>query len=124
MNFNIDKGKYYYDFCGTVKKLKQECFICGTTENIEPHHIRRAKQRQEIYADEKNIVMLCRTHHKRYHNKYSNANVNPKTFAEYVKRQILKEVNEKNKIIEELKSENNDCKKENRKLKQQLDFII
>ena len=122
MSYTISHGKYYYDLQNTIMKLKKECFICGCKQDLEPHHIRKVKQNNKQYSEENNVVMLCHKHHKRYHNHYKK--VNSKTFAEYVKKQTLKEVNEKNKKIQELESENRILKKENNKLKQQLDFII
>ena len=103
MTYNIHKGKYYYEFQNTIRKLKKECFICGTKENIEPHHIKRVKAGKQEYKNPENIVMLCRKHHKRYHNKYKKTN--QKTFAEYCLKQKNKEINKQQKKIGELEAE-------------------
>ena len=77
----------YWKFQGTIKKLKQKdnrCFVCGTTKNIVPHHIRRVNQTSDDYYNESNIVLLCDDHHHQYHRQYPE--VNAKTFGEFVKK--------------------------------------
>ena len=84
----------YWKFLGTVRKLKEKenmCFICGSKENIVPHHIKQVKQTSDEYYSENNIVLLCDEHHHQYHNQYPN--VNAKTFSEFLKRNHLKKPN-------------------------------
>ena len=86
----------YWKFLGTVKKLKEKenkCFVCGSTENIVPHHIKKVNQSSDDYYNENNIVLLCDEHHHQYHQQ--NPHVNPKTFSEFLKKNHLKKSNNK-----------------------------
>lgn len=77
----------YWKLQGTIKKLKQKdnrCFVCGTSKNIVPHHLKKVDNASEEYYSEDNLVLLCDEHHHQYHNKYST--VNPKTFSEFVRK--------------------------------------
>ena len=77
----------YWKLQGTIKKLKKKdnsCFVCGSTENIVPHHLKKVKQDSEEYFNESNLVLLCDKHHHQYHNQYKT--VNPKTFSEFVRK--------------------------------------
>lgn len=85
----------YWKFKGTVKKLKEKenkCFVCGSDENIVPHHLKQVKKRSEEYYNENNIVLLCDNHHHMYHNQYSNVNL--KTFCEFFKDNFVLKINE------------------------------
>ena len=76
----------YWKFLGTIQKLKEKenkCFICGSTKNIVPHHLKRVKQNNANYYSENNIVLLCNKHHAQYHHKYHDVNL--KTFCEFLK---------------------------------------
>lgn len=97
--YNIHHGKYYYDLQNTLMRMKRECFICGATGELQPHHIRQVKTSNSQYSDESNVVWLCQTHHKRYHHQYRK--VNQKTFAEYCIRQKQKEINQLKKELKE-----------------------
>ena len=97
MGYNIHHGKYYYDLQNTLMRMKRECFICGSNSELQPHHIRQVKSSNSQYSDESNIVWLCKTHHKGYHNNYHK--VNQKTFAEYCIRQKQKEINQLKKKL-------------------------
>ena len=77
----------YWKLQGTIKKLKEKdnrCFVCGTSENIVPHHLKKVDNSSEEYYSEENLVLLCDEHHHQYHKKYST--VNPKTFSEFVRK--------------------------------------
>ena len=100
MSFDIHKGKYYYDFMSKIRGMEQKCYICNATSDLEPHHLRRVKKSDKAYADEGNIVLLCRHHHKQYHQHYST--VNPKTFLDYVVSLKDKELRVKSQKINEL----------------------
>ena len=42
----INKGRYFYDFqkvVGGMMKGTPKCFVCGSTRNVGPHHIRKVK---------------------------------------------------------------------------------
>ena len=97
----------YWKFLGTIKKLKEKenrCFVCGTTENIVPHHIRKAKQSNDDYYNENNIVLLCNKHHIQYHKE--NSSVNPKTFGEFLKKNHFKKQDNKKGVLMNFRLEN------------------
>ncbi len=91
----------YWKFKGTVKKLKEKenrCFVCGSTENIGPHHIKQVKQTHKDYYNEDNIVLLCDYHHHKYHKQYPHVNL--KTFCEFFRDNFVLKIkeNEANKV--------------------------
>ncbi|MBR0369127.1 MAG: HNH endonuclease [Methanobrevibacter sp.] len=49
-----------------------------------PHHLKKVKPSKELYANEDNIVIICKTCHNRYHNQYKR--VNPKTFLLFARK--------------------------------------
>ena len=100
----ITHGRYYYQFHNLVEKLRQEdnsCYICGSTKNVKPHHIRRVKESNPQYAAASNVVLLCGHHHGKFHQLYgSGKGVNRHNFDIYVKKEHLI-------AIEKLTKENN-----------------
>ena len=91
--------KYIRDYIKKDYKLKDCCYICGSTEKLELHHIYSISQlfeewclkhkikeidtidtikdlRVRFYADEfdrlsnNNLYTLCKIHHERLHNIY------------------------------------------------------
>ena len=79
----------FWKLMGTVRKLKNKenkCFVCGSTEDIVPHHIRKVKQEIEDYYSEDNLVLLCDECHHRYHRQYPD--VNSKTFCEFMRKNL------------------------------------
>lgn len=91
--------KYIRDFIKKDYKLRDECFICKSKENLELHHIYSISQlfedwcnknfirevssvegikdlRVKFYEDEfsrlcnENLYTLCKNHHERLHNIY------------------------------------------------------
>lgn len=120
MSYRIHKGKYYYDLNSVFNKLMKtegSCFICGSTKELGPHHIKSVKPSKEDYSNESNIVILCRHHHELYHRTYKK--VNQKTFAEYVRNQNTDGYKIKNlqNTINQLRKSNKELKKENKKYK-------
>lgn len=112
MSRSWKKGRYFYDFHENIKKLKQECFICGVSKDIEPHHIRKVKKNNPQYSDTYNIVMLCHRHHNMYHQSYKKTN--QKTFAEFVKKCNQKRINQ---LTDQLGKSNAELKRTKNKLK-------
>ena len=112
MSYRINHSRYFYEFQNTINIVKREqgykCFICGSTDNLGPHHIKKVKQSNALYASKENVVILCRKCHNRYHNKYSHKQIGPKTFALFVKQQQNKEIN---KLIVERNTLGNQVKK-------------
>lgn len=104
----ISHGRYYYQFHETVEKLRKEddsCFICGSTKNVKPHHIRRVKESDPRYANQGNIVLLCPRHHHKFHKLYgSGKGVNRHNFDIFVKREHLREINRLKKELNEYKN--------------------
>lgn len=89
----IHKGRYYYDFqqvVGNMMKGKPKCFVCGSTRNVGPHHIRKVKQSNQQYADKNNLVLLCKSCHSKYHSRYRG--INQKTFALFLREELHKKI--------------------------------
>lgn len=103
----------YWKFKGTVKKLRDnenQCFICKSTENIVPHHIKSTKQNKDGYFNENNIILLCDYHHRDYHQKYPQ--VNAKTFCEYMRNFLIKKYDNYDETkLNKLEKENKMIKK-------------
>lgn len=81
----------YWKFQATVnnlRKIENKCFICGSSENVGPHHINRTKYDSEQYYSKNNLILLCDDCHHRYHKQYPN--VNQKTFCEFLRKELLK----------------------------------
>ena len=97
--------KYIRDFIKKDYKLKDECFVCGTTDALELHHLYSVselfskwclskkiksidsvelinKLRVEFASDEKdllsnkNLFTLCKNHHIRLHTIYGQTYAN------------------------------------------------
>jgi len=91
--------KYKRDYIKKDYKIRDECFICGTKENLELHHLFSVSQLfndwclknkvteidsvekitslREIFSvdckeslDHHNLYTLCKNHHQRLHNIY------------------------------------------------------
>lgn len=91
---DIDGQKYYWRFQSTVQKLykqNKKCFICGTTKDLDIHHITQCKPYTENYYNPNNLVVICRECHRRYHHEYPDR-VNVKTFMEYTKDRSLRKL--------------------------------
>ena len=118
----IHKGKYYYDFQRVIENMLQgtpKCFICGSTKNVGPHHLRKVKRNNPAYADRDNIVLLCRHHHSKYHNKFGNKEINPKTFAVFLRDELNHELH---KMDIQVRTERNKVKRLERELESLRDW--
>ena len=119
MSYKIHKGRYYYDLGYTFNKLKKEsdgCFVCGSKDNLEPHHLKQVKPSKSDYSEENNLVVLCNYCHHNYHSQYKK--VNPKTFAAFVKKASSDK--SKDITINQLRKNNKKLKNENFKLKAKI----
>lgn len=90
----------YWKLKGTIKKLKdkeKKCFVCGSTENIVPHHLKKVNQASDEYYSEDNLVLLCDEHHHQYHQQY--LDINPKTFCEFLRKNHLKKPKNRGKTM-------------------------
>jgi hypothetical protein len=88
----------FWKLLGTIKKLKDKgnkCLVCGSTEDIVAHHIKKADPNSKQYYSEDNLVLLCDYHHRLYHRQYPD--VNPKTFNEFLIKNHSKKPVNKNK---------------------------
>ena len=91
----IHQGRYFYDFQRVVENMMRgnpKCFICGSTKNVGPHHLKKVRPNNALYGDKSNIVLLCKHHHSKYHNCVGNKNVNPKSFAVFLRDELNKEI--------------------------------
>lgn len=58
-----------------------ECAICKTKKELEPHHIIKTDKSKELYYDLNNGVLLCHRCHRLYHKLFSE--INPSTLLEF-----------------------------------------
>ncbi|MBQ9025362.1 MAG: hypothetical protein IJ104_03140 [Methanobrevibacter sp.] len=59
----------------------EECVICGSRKNLEPHHIIRCNTDNPIFFSPDNGVVLCHKCHNSYHRMFDE--VNPHTFVKF-----------------------------------------
>ena len=73
------------------KKVKQRdgvCICCGdigVNGHLEIHHILPISRYKELASDTGNMIALCQKCHHKYHEMYSDNDVNAVTFAKYLK---------------------------------------
>jgi DNA repair exonuclease SbcCD ATPase subunit len=116
MTYRIHKGRYFYDLGYTFEKLKKEqggCFVCGSGDDLEPHHLKKVRPSKSDYSDEDNVVIICKNCHRKYHMQYKQ--VNSKTFAEFTRKYnrgnaIENRINQFRKNNTKLKNENMELK--------------
>lgn len=73
----------------------EECVICGSRENLEPHHIIKCDSKNPMFFSHDNGVVLCHRCHNMYHRTYNE--VNPHTFVKFSQEYSLKLRNKKHK---------------------------
>lgn len=70
----------------TVGKIalqrNKKCWICGTKQNLEPHHIIHVNCYDELYNSLDHIAVLCSECHHKYHQKY-NGEITFKTLLDF-----------------------------------------
>ncbi len=55
-------SKDYREKC--LEEKSEECVLCGSSENIEVHHIDGDRSNDDI----ENLIPLCQSHHAQIHN--------------------------------------------------------
>lgn len=76
---------------GVAEKDNFTCIVCGSTQDIEFHHIYPFASRPETRFDVTNGACLCRNHHNpcisgSFHYEYGKLNNTPEQLEEYVNR--------------------------------------
>lgn len=62
-----------------------KCQVCGETDKpLECHHINTVSKHPELEADLSNIITLCQSCHRSYHNKFERAE-GPVSFAKFMR---------------------------------------
>ena len=75
-----------------VKERDTVCQCCGEfNEILECHHIFPVAKYPQLASDEGNMVLMCQSCHARYHNRHELEDVNPITFAEFMKNYAKRE---------------------------------
>lgn len=70
----------------TVKSRDGCCQCCGEMDKqLQVHHILPVAKYPNLVSDLGNMVTLCQLCHSKYHNMYSDEDVNAVTFAKYLK---------------------------------------
>lgn len=73
------------------KRDNNTCQCCGyysnkkTHHKLEVHHIYGYKDHLDYRTEEDNCITLCNDCHKRYHSLYGKSDVNPLTFAKFIR---------------------------------------
>ena len=109
---------YYFDMVhtvGSMLKTTKDCFICGSKEELEPHHIRKVSKHHPDYCDSENIVILCRNCHLKYHKKYGDPS--PKAFINFVLERRLGDTEKYKQSLGDLEKQRKLLKKQNDKIK-------
>lgn len=78
---------------GAVNSVKQKvrerdkvCQCCGEVDKIlECHHIFPVANYPDLASDINNVQLLCQSCHAKYHNQYKLKDVNPLTYAKFIK---------------------------------------
>ena len=52
-----------------LKKFGYKCTMCGLKENLCVHHVDRVRVCNDKYNEEKNLTVLCRSCHMKFHRK-------------------------------------------------------
>lgn len=76
-----------------VKERDGVCQCCGEVDvdgHLEIHHIFPLSHYKDLASDENNMIALCQSCHARYHNRHDLADVNPVTFAKFLKNNCRK----------------------------------
>ena len=77
------KTQKWYKFREKIFERDQHtCKDCGKKENLQPHHIKRAKVHPELFFEESNCITLCRgCHSERHHQAWLTHTYNPDGFG-------------------------------------------
>ena len=73
------------------KRDSSTCACCGyhnpkeTHHGLEVHHIYGYKDHLDYRTEDSNCITLCKDCHKQYHSLYGKNNVNPVTFAWFIR---------------------------------------
>jgi hypothetical protein len=49
------------------KFKKEYCTVCGSSQNLDAHHVKSQKARPDLINAESNVLTLCRKHHSEIH---------------------------------------------------------
>lgn len=80
----VKSNQVYWKRKSWVRELfwkYDECAICKTKKELEPHHIIKTDKSKELYYDLNNGVLLCHRCHRLYHKLFSE--INPSTLLEF-----------------------------------------
>ena len=70
------------------RRYDDTCIVCGKTFKMHTHHILPKSLYPERVADLHNGVAICKYCHEEYHDRTKLADVNVKTFLEFVKFKV------------------------------------
>ncbi len=73
-NLRWRSGGEYKRWMRAVKKRDGKCLVCGSTNNLEAHHIKSFNEYPELRFVVKNGFTMCYEHHIEFHKKYGNKN--------------------------------------------------
>lgn len=79
-------NKEYIDWKVAVyEKYNYKCVLCGSSKDVQAHHLNSFDWCEEGRTDIENGVTLCKTHHVKFHRKYGYGKNTKEQFDEYEK---------------------------------------
>ncbi len=60
-----------------------KCVICGSTADIQTHHLYAFADRPDLHTDADNMITVCAECHRRYHSAVGRKGVSPESFRQY-----------------------------------------
>lgn len=85
----IEKSIYEKCYSTWSKRIKdkfdKKCQKCGSTSNLESHHIRNRRDNPNLILDENNGICLCETCHNSFHHIFGRRDTNQYQLLEFLK---------------------------------------
>ncbi len=67
-----------------LKKYNHQCVKCGSSQDLNTHHIESYFTNKDSRWDIDNGIVLCRKHHREFHAKYGKTNTTKEQLEEYL----------------------------------------
>ncbi|MBH8609370.1 HNH endonuclease signature motif containing protein [Thermoactinomyces sp. CICC 10521] len=79
-----EKANNLQDWRWKIKKRDGKCMVCGTTEQLEAHHIESRAYAKTLELSLANGITLCSEHHNEFHQIYGKGKNDGLQLAEYM----------------------------------------
>ena len=81
----IESTKEYKDLKkATIEKYGNKCPKCDVLENLQIHHILDFANHPDLRLDPSNVICLCKSCHRSFHNLYGNNTANEQNLIEFL----------------------------------------